>query len=92
MTAYPPVVHVISVDGRQLLYRSQRAVRAGARALVDTWLAECPAHPELGSWGQGWKSVGPRYLEISVVRGDAARRIWAAEGRRLAVLADMEET
>jgi hypothetical protein len=90
MTTYPPVVHVISVDGCKLLYRSQRAVRAGARALVRSWLAEHPTHSELGSWGRGWKSVGPEYLEISVVRGDAARRIWAAEDRRLAVLAEME--
>jgi hypothetical protein len=86
MMSYPPMVHVVAVDGRKQLYTSQRLARAGARSLVDQWLIEHPMHPELGTWGQGWKSVGPKYLEISVVRGDAARRIWAAEARRVALV------
>jgi hypothetical protein len=77
---HPPAAHVLIVDGKQTPHRALRSAKTAARKHIDAWLLRYPEEREQGAWPR--KQVGPRYLEIVSVTGDAARRVWAAYDRQ----------
>lgn len=76
----PPRAHVLIIDGRKRPFRAMRQARAAAREQLDAWLIQYPEARERGAFPR--KHVGPRFLEIVSVKGEAARRIWAAWERQ----------
>ena len=81
----PPTTHVVHIvlthTGNKSFHTSERAAKAHARDLLSVWMKENPFAELAGVWPR--KRLGRQWVELFVIRGAMARRIWAKRKQML---------